>query len=146
MLIAVLFGFVLMVASTEITSYLVKFPPVLSPVSFEGGSRYTVTPILALVAAMIIAVDTYLRRRVTAPVRLDTLQPRAVCAVGVLALVLAVGWVTDFRYVTQRTTDGPWRPKAEAMLTRCEHSSTGTITVSAWYDSHAVVSCSRLHG
>jgi hypothetical protein len=54
--------------------------------------------------------------------------------------------VTDFSYVTQRTTDGPWRPKAEAMLTRCEHSSTGTITVYAWYDRHAVVSCSRLHG
>lgn len=143
---AVLFGFVLMVASTAITSYLVKFPPVLSPVSFEGGSRYTVTPILALVAAMIIAVDAYLRRGGTAPVSLDTMRPRAVGAVAALALVLAVGWVTDFRYVTQRTTDGPWRPKAEAMLTRCEHSSTGTITVYAWYDSHAVVSCSRLHG
>ena len=143
---AVLFGFVLMVASTAITSYLVKFPPVLSPVSFEGGSRYTVTPILALVAAMIIAVDAYLRRGVTAPVSLHTMRPRAVCAVGTLALVLAVGWVTDFRYVTQRTTDGPWRPKAEAMLTRCAHSSTGTITVYAWYDRHAVVSCSRLHG
>jgi hypothetical protein len=143
---AVLFGFVLMVASTAITSYLVKFPPELSPVSFEGGSRYTVTPILALVAAMIIAVDTYLRRGVTAPVSLGTLQPRAAGAVATLALVLAVGWVTDFHYVTQRTMDGPWRPKAEAMLTRCEHSSTGTITVYAWYDSHAVVSCSRLHG
>jgi hypothetical protein len=143
---AVLFGFVLMVVSTAITSYLVKFPPALSPVSFEGGSRYTVTPILALVAAMIIAVDAYLRGGVTAPVSLDTMRPRAVGAVGALALVLAVGWVTDFRYVTQRTTDGPWRPTAEAMLTRCERSSTGTITVSAWYDSHAVVSCSRLHG
>ncbi len=143
---AVLFGFVLMVASTAITSYLVKFPPVLSPVSFEGGSRYTVTPILALVAAMIIAVDAYLRRGAATQVSLNTLQPRAACAVAVLGLVLAVGWVTDFSYVTQRTTDGPWRPKAEAMLTRCEQSSTGTITVYAWYDRHAVVSCSRLHG
>jgi hypothetical protein len=143
---AVLFGFVLMVASTAITSYLVKFPPVLSPVSFEGGSRYTVTPILALVAAMIIAVDAYLRRGAATRVSLAALQPRAACAVAVLGLVLTVGWVTDFRYVTQRTTDGPWRPKAEAMLTRCEHSSTGTITVYAWYDRHAVVSCSRLHG
>jgi hypothetical protein len=143
---AVLFGFVLMVASTAITSYLVKFPPVLSPVSFEGGSRYTLTPILALVAAMIIAVDAYLRRGAATRVSLAALQPRAACAVAVLGLVLTVGWVTDFRYVTQRTTDGPWRPKAEAMLTRCEHSSTGTITVYAWYDRHAVVSCSRLHG
>jgi hypothetical protein len=143
---AVLFGFVLMVASTAITSYLVKFPPVLSPVSFEGGSRYTVTPILALVAAMIIAVDTYLRRGGTTRLSLLTMRPRAICAVGALAVVLAAGWATDFRYVTQRTTLGPWRPKAEAMLTRCEHSSTGTITVSAWYDRHVVVSCSRLHG
>jgi hypothetical protein len=142
---AVLGGFVLMVASTAITSYLVKFPPVLSPVSFEGGSRYTVTPIFALIAAMIIAVDSYLRRGATAPVSLDTMRPRAACAVAVLGLVLALGWVTDFRYVTQRTTDGPWRPVAEKLLTRCEHSSTGTITVSAWYDSHAIVSCSRLH-
>jgi hypothetical protein len=143
---AVLGGFVLMVASTAITSYLVKFPPVLSPVSFEGGSRYTVTPIFALIAAMIIAVDAYLRRGATAPVSLDTMRPRAACAVAVLGLVLALGWVTDFRYVTQRTTDGPWRPVAEKLLTRCEHSSTGTITVSTWYDSHAIVSCSRLHG
>ena len=71
---AVLFGFVLMVASTAITSYLVKFPPVLSPVSFEGGSRYTVTPILALVAAMIIAVDAYLRRGAATRVSLDTMR------------------------------------------------------------------------
>ena len=144
---AVLFGFVLMAASTAITSYLVKFPPVLSPVSFEGGSRYTVTPILALTAAVIIAVDHYLRRGATAT-RLSSYatRRRAAGAVAALALVLAVGWVTDFRYVTQRTTDGPWRPVAESMLTRCEHSTTGTITVYAWYDSHAVVSCSRLHG
>jgi len=144
---AVLFGFVLMVVSTAITSYLVKHPPVLSPVSFEGGSRYTVTPILALVAAMIIAVDACLRRGVTATwASLDTMRPRAVGAVAALALVLGVGWVTDFRYVTQRTTDGPWRPVAERLLTRCERSTTGTITVYAWYDSHAVVACSRLHG
>jgi hypothetical protein len=143
---AVLFGFVLMVASTAITSYLVKHPPLLSPVSFEGGSRYTVTPILMLVAAMIIAVDAYLRRGATTWVSPDTLQLRAVSLVAALALVLGVGWVTDFRYVTQRTTNGPWRPVAERLLTRCEHSTTGTITVYAWYDSHAIVSCSRLHG
>lgn len=144
---AVLFGFMLMVASTAITSYLVNYPPALNPVSFEGGSRYTVTPILALIAAMIIAVDACLRRGAIATrVSLDTMRPRAVGAVAALALVLAVGWVTDFRYVTQRTTDGPWRPIAESMLTRCEHSTTGTITVYAWYDSHAIVSCSRLHG
>jgi hypothetical protein len=141
---AVLGGFVLMVAATAITSYLVKYPPVLSPVSFEGGSRYTVTPIFALIGAMIIAVDAYLRHGATAPVSLDTVRTRAVGAVAVLGLVLAVGWVTDFRYVTQRTTDGPWRPVAERLLTRCENSPTGTITVYAWYDSRAIVSCSRL--
>ena len=57
-----------------------------------------------------------------------------------------IGWVSDFRYVTQRTTDGPWQPIAASMLSRCQHSSTGTITVYAWYDSHAVVSCARLNG
>ncbi len=144
--LAVVGGFLLMVVSTAITSYLVKFPPVTSPVNFEGGSRYTVTPIFALVAAVIIAVDAYLRRGATASVSLDAIRPRAVAAVAALALVLALGWVTDFRYVTQRTTDGPWRPAAEKLLTRCEQSSTGTITVYAWYDSHAIVSCSRLHG
>jgi hypothetical protein len=143
---AVLGGFVLMVASTAITSYLVKFPPVLSPVSFEGGSRYTVTPILALTAAATVAVDAYVRRGIARRPSLDAVSPRAVCAVAALVLVLALGWVTDFRYVTQRTTDGPWRPVAQSLLTRCEHSSTGTITVDAWYDNHAIVSCSRLHG
>ena len=146
---AVLGGFVLMVASTAITSYLVKFPPVRSPVSFEGGSRYTVTPIMALTGAMIIAVDAFVRRGIAnwaSRVSPDTTRLRAACAAAALGLVLAVGWVSDFRYVTQRTTDGPWQPIAASMLTRCEHSGTGTITVYAWYDSHAVVSCARLHG
>lgn len=143
---AVLGGFALMVVSTAITSYLVKYPPVLSPVSFEGGSRYTVTPIFALTGAVVIAVDALLRNGMAAPAGLDAIRLRAVAAVAALGLVLALGWVTDFRYVTQRTTDGPWRPIAESMLSRCAHSSTGTITVYAWYDSHAVVSCSRLNG
>lgn len=143
--VAVLTGFVLMVASTSITSYIVDFPPTLSPVSFEGGSRYSVAPIFVLDAAVIIAVDAFIRRGVTAPVSLDTIRPRAVCAAAALGLVLALGWTTDFRYVTQRTTNGPWRPIAESMLTRCEHSRTGTIKVPAWYSSEATVSCTSLH-
>jgi len=143
--VAVLGGFVYTVFAAAITSYVVYESPVLSSFSFEPGSRYSVVPIFLLDAAAIVAVDAFMRRGALAPVGLDSIRPQAVCAVTVLGLVLALGWITDFRYVTQRTTNGPWLPIAQNMLTSCEHSSTGTITVPAWFHSDATLSCSSLH-
>jgi len=145
-LLAVLTGFLYTVFAAAITSYIVRETPVLSSFSFEPGSRYSVVPIFLLDAAAIVAVDAFVRSGAVAPVGLDTIRPKAVCAVAAVGLILALGWITDFRYVTQRTTNGPWRPIAEKMLTRCEQSRTGTITVPAWGSpSRATVSCSNLH-
>jgi hypothetical protein len=143
--VAVLGGFVYTVFAAAITSYVVYETPVLSSFSFEPGSRYSIVPIFLLDAAAIVAVDAFMRRGAVAPIGLDTIRPQAVCAVAALGLVLALGWVTDIRYVTQRTTNGPWLPIAESMLTRCDHSSSGTITVPAWFHSDATLACSSLH-
>ena len=145
-LTAVLTGFVYTVFAAVITTYVVREAPLLSPVSFEPGSRYSVVPIVLLDAAAIIAVDAFIRRgvAVAAGTAAVTVRPQAVAAVAALGCVLAVGWVTDFRYATQRTTDGWWRPVAVAMLTSCEHSRTGTISIHAWDHRRATVPCARL--
>ncbi len=165
-LAAVLAGLVFTLFAAFITSYVVTEGPLLGPVAFEAGSRYSVVPIFLLDAALVVAADAVLRRRAAAPAvpelgapervapalagpepaapRRPVFRPRAIVAVAALACVLGFGWVTDFRYVTQRTTNGPWLPQATAWLTSCEHSRTGTITVWAWFHSDVTLSCSRL--
>jgi len=148
---AVLTGFVYTVVAAVITTYVVREAPLVSPVSFEPGSRYSVLPIVLLDAAAIIAVDAFIRggaatirRGAAAGSAAATVRPQAIVAVAALGCVLAVGWVTDFRYATQRTTDGWWRPVAVAMLNTCEHSRTGTISMRAWHQTHVTVPCARL--
>ena len=150
---AVLTGFVYTVFAAVITTYVVGEAPLLSPVSFEPASRYSVLPILLLDATAIIAVDALIRRHSTAAgptaagptPATGAVRPQAIAAVAVLGCVLAAGWVTDFRYLTQRTTDGHWTPVAASMLNACSHSRTGTISIPAWGHRRVTVSCSRLH-
>jgi hypothetical protein len=142
---AVLTGFVYTVFAATITNYVVHEAPLLDPVSFEPASRYSVMPIVLLDAAVIVAVDALIRRRGTAvgPAAV-TIRPQAIIAVGALVCVLTFGWVTDFSYLTQRTTDGHWTPVAVSMLNTCSHSRTGTISIPAWKSRHVTVSCARL--
>ena len=142
---AVLTGFVYTVFAAVITNYVVHEAPLLSPVSFEAASRYSVVPIMLLDAAAVVAVDAFIRRH-GAAVRATgvTVRPQAIVAVAALGCVLAFGWVTDFRYVTQRTTDGHWTPVAVSMLNACQHSRTGKIAIPAWGHREVAVSCSRL--
>jgi hypothetical protein len=86
--------------------------------NFEGGSRYATMPIIA---------------------------PQALAAVAALACVLVLGWLPDYRLITQRHFWGYWQPKATRMLTDCEHSSSGDISLWEWGNSRVTVSCSRLH-
>ncbi len=160
---AVLFGFVYTVFAAVITGYVVYETPYVSPLSFEPGSRYSVVPIVLLDAAAIVAVDAFLRRRAAAasgatagavPTAVPTAVPgaaairprlRAVLAAGALVAVLAVGWVTDYRYLTQRTTNGWWGPVAASWLDSCAHSRTGTISIRAWgKPAWVTVSCSNI--
>ncbi|HTA09547.1 MAG TPA: hypothetical protein VK836_13595 [Streptosporangiaceae bacterium] len=89
----------------------------------ENGARYSTVPILLLDAALIVAVDAYVRR--WRP------RPRAVVAVAALVAVLAVGWTTDFRYPVRRLSGPPsaWELTAGAWLRYCRHTPAGAITV-----------------
>jgi hypothetical protein len=60
------------------------------------------------------------------------------------ACVLALGWVSDYRYVTEHITWGYWKPTAEQMLAACEHSTSGEITTWTWGHSTITIPCSRL--
>ena len=140
---AVATGFVYTVLAAVITRLVVFTAPLSGPVAFEPGSRYSVVPVFLLDAALIVAADAVLRRG-GAAVGLATVRPRVMVAVAALGCVLAVGWVTDFRYLTQRTTNGHWRNVAVKWLNTCEHSRTGTITVPAWVTGKVTLSCSSL--
>jgi hypothetical protein len=115
--------------------------PVL--VRVEHGARYSTVPILLLDAALIVAVDTYAGRRWP--------RPRAVAAVAALALVLAAGWATDFRYPVRHFA-GPaanWKRTANRWLYHCSHHPAGTITVTFpdWWGTGQLAttfSCSRV--
>jgi hypothetical protein len=121
---------------------------------FEGGSRYSAMPIMAMTAAAAVAIDTYLRRPARAGqpgaagrdrISLAARPPRKIIAVVALSCVLAVGWVSDYRYLTERIAWGEWQPKAEQLLAACQHSTTGTIRTGAWGHTRITIPCSRLN-
>ena len=117
--------------------------------NFEDGARYSVMPIMAMTAAVVVAVDACLRRQAIAGdggdrIPLVRQSPWALAAVAGLACVLALGWLSDYRYVTQRTSWGAWKPVAERMLTACEHSTSGGITTWTWGQSTITIPCSQL--
>ncbi len=112
-------------------------------VGTEHGARYSTVPILLLIAALVVVADTCARRWWP--------RPRAVVAVTVLAAVLAVGWVTDFRYPVARVTGSDWVLTADQWLSYCQHKPAGTITVTFpnyWGGGtlHNSFSCSSLRG
>jgi len=115
-------------------------------VSFEAGSRHSVVPIVLLDAAAIVAVDAFARRRAAArPPGRSPAGPREIAAAAALAGVLALGWVTDYSYLTQRTSNGHWSHVAASWLAACQRGRTGELAVPAWGTRPAVtVSCSRI--
>jgi hypothetical protein len=143
--VALIMGFVQTVFAATVVRYVSgqHYSP-----NFEDGSRYSVMPIMAMTAAVVVAVGTYLRRQAIAGggdrIPLVRQSPWALTAVAALACVLALGWLSDYRYVTQRTSWGYWRPVAERMLTACEDSATGEITTWTWGQSTITIPCSRL--
>jgi hypothetical protein len=107
-----------------ITSVFSWGGPVPDSPGLEDAIRFATVPILLLVAALIVVADACRRRWWP--------QPRAVVAVCVLAVVLAFGWVNDFRYPVVRYSAGysAWSPTAHQWLRYCQDKPTGTITVS----------------
>jgi hypothetical protein len=102
-----------------------------------------------MTAAAVVAVGARQRRQASAEGggsnALTRSSPRAFAAAAVLVCVLALSWVLDYRYVTQRMFWGHWQPVAERMLTACEHSTSGAITTWTWGHSTITLPCSRLH-
>ena len=143
--VALITGFVQTIFAATVTRYVSAQH---YSYNFEDGSRYSVMPIMAMTAAVVVAVGTYLRRQAIAGggdrVPLVRQSPWALTAVAGLACVLALGWLSDYRYVTQRTSWGYWKPVAERMLTACEGSSTGEITTWTWENSTITIPCSQL--
>jgi hypothetical protein len=101
-----------------------------------------------MTAAAVVAVDAGLRRQAVAQdgnrIPLVRRSPRALAAVAVLACVLALGWLSDYRYVTEHNWWGYWKPVAERMLTACHDSTTGEITTWTWGHSTITIPCSQL--
>jgi hypothetical protein len=118
-------------------------PGQLETVAVEHGARYSTVPILLLVAALIVAAESFARRWWP--------RPKAIAAVVVLVAVLGAGWITDFRYPVRRYA-GPssaWAPTADAWLRYCQRTPTGTITVTFtdWWGTGRLAStfnCSSL--
>jgi len=106
--LALIMGFVEAVFAATVVPYVIRqhFAD-----NFEGGSRYSIVPIMAVTAAGVVALDAYLRRQGFAErrdkVALIRQSPWAVIAVTVLACALAVGWLPDFRYITEHNYWGP---------------------------------------
>jgi hypothetical protein len=138
---AVLTGLVL----TGLTSVLAwGGPDQQLTVAVEHGARYSTVPILLLDAALIVVADAYAGR--------SWPRPNAIVAITALLAVLAVGWVTDFRYPVQRLSGTPseWALTADQWLAYCQHRPTGDITVSFpnWWGKgllYNTFGCSSLH-
>ena len=143
--VALIMGFVQTVFAATVVPYVIYQH---YSFDFEGGSRYSVMPIMAMTAAAVVAVDAYLHRQANAEggdrIPFVRQSPRALIAVAALALVLALGWLSDYRYVTGHNFWGHWKPSAERMLAACEHSTSGEITTWTWYHKTITIPCSRL--
>jgi hypothetical protein len=121
--------------------------------TFQPGSRYDAVPVMLLNAMVIIAVDTFIRRRgaiapAPAPPPQDAWRgprPWALIAVTALTCALAFGWVSDYRYyVPSRVSQGYWTNTVHHWLKACAKSKTGEISLTLWAAPKATVPCSRI--
>jgi len=122
--------------------------------NFQPGSRYDAVPVMLLDAMVIIAVDTFIRRRgAVTPAAAPSpqrawlgLRPWALVAVAALTCSLAFGWVSDYRYyVPSRVSQGYWTHTLNSWLRACAASKTGEISLPTWDAPNEIVPCSRIH-
>jgi len=129
------------------------------PASFtaEPGSRYSTLPIFLIESIAIVAVDAAVRRagdrelsarlftpRTLAPGARPARPRAAAAAVIALAVMLSVGWVTDFRNPHGRAPAEPWSQVTATWLAACGHSADGTIRVPSTGAGYVRIRCSGL--
>jgi hypothetical protein len=106
----------------------------------EPGARYSTLPILLIDAALIVSADAWSRRRGSGS--------WTVYAAAALVAVLAVGWVSDFRYPVSHNSGPSWALTASTWLRHCQQGPGGSITVTsgAWFGKAPVTTfrCSSL--
>jgi len=129
--LALLTGFVQTIFEATISQYVVFQQPTSS---FMAAARYSTIPVVLIAATGIVAVDSHIGRH----------GARPLVAAGALACVLGCGWVTDFRYVTQRAHAGRWLPYAQSLLTTCIQDPAGGVTLNAWGGHYCTVPCTRI--
>jgi hypothetical protein len=116
-----------------------------------GGSRYSTMPIMAMTAAAVsrsmptCAAGPWPRAAIgfrssaDRPGRSSPSSPWSACWRSAGSPI--------YRYVTERTSPpwGHWKPRAEQLLTACEHSTSGDITTWMWGNKTIIIPCSGLH-
>jgi hypothetical protein len=147
--VAVATGFLITVVSVVLTPWEAVIP---SSLTSENVSRYTVLPIFLFQAALIVGVDWALRRRrdpglaaEPADRRRVTAALRPALAVTAVAGLLAVGWVTDFRYQGLRSAPDAHQWSAVVVQWReaCAVSPDGKIHAHVTH-GFWVIPCDRL--
>ena len=146
--VALIMGFVQTVFAATVVRYVTGQQ---YSYNFEGGSRYATMPIMAMTAAAVVAVDARLRRQATAGggdrIPLVRPSPWARTAVVALVCVLALGWVSDYRYVTERTLLGLLEAhgRTDADRLRAQHQRRDHyLGVGAQHDHHPVLPAAQV--
>jgi hypothetical protein len=135
---ALLTGLAQTAFDVTVSPYVDTAPPTSS---FMAAARYSTVPVVLITATGIVAVESYLRRG-GGGLRGRGAGP--LVALGVLVCVLGFGWVTDFRYVTQRVHAGQWRPYGRSLVTACVQDPAGGVTLNAWGGHRFTVPCARI--
>jgi hypothetical protein len=141
---ALVIGFAADFVAASITGGMKKTTP-----AFEWSARYSVLPIMLITAALIVSADAIARRRVAlgeiAPTAREPAWRRAGVVVAAAALTcgLAVGWVTDYRYVAFRS-QASWSGTANQWIDACQRSGT-TIVIPGYGHGYVRIPCHNIH-
>lgn len=71
---------------------------------------------------------------------------RRATAAGLLAAVLATGWIIDYRYVGNRSHVTVWPATSASWLRACHNNPAGTITVKIGPGTMATIPCANIRG
>lgn len=110
--------------------------PVPSPIGdlWVRGDRYTVTPILIIISAMIIVADAALTREGSRLFRRRRrLQVTSAVAACVLIACIIATWATDYRYIVARSYYPSWSPSVDYAAQNCATGHRAFLSaVRAW--------------